>query len=232
VRRCEIPFIGERIVIGGSDDFDGGIPELQIGLVAIGSDQRSTLTATIHRTEYRAPSFPSRPIAEMRVYDGRLLARRTFQNTGLLVAKVRRAGTEENWERDRPGFGSPGAMDRVFFSCAACHVGRVVVDGKMKFLPGMPNTEIEGQYYSKLLMLTAAALVESGFDVTSTTPVNPANIKPNTAAIRALYGEMLDQARQRPETLYGSAPAQIARAKVQALAIADEFLSVIRTSSP
>ena len=46
-------------------------------------------------------------------------------------------------------------MDRVFFSCAACHVGRVVVAGKMKFLPGMPNTEIEAQYYSKLLMLTA-----------------------------------------------------------------------------
>ena len=29
-----------------------------------------------------------------------------------------------------------------------------VVSGKMKFLPGMPNTEIEAQYYSKLLMLT------------------------------------------------------------------------------
>ena len=41
----------------------------------------------------------------------------------------------------------------------------------MKFLPGMPNTEIEAQYYSKLLMLTGAALVESGFDPSSTTPV-------------------------------------------------------------
>ena len=37
MRRCEIPFIGERILIGGSeigspegDDFEGGIPELQI----------------------------------------------------------------------------------------------------------------------------------------------------------------------------------------------------------
>ena len=37
-----------------------------------------------------------------------------------------------------------------------------MVSGKMKFLPGMPNTEIEAQYYSKLLMLTGAALVESG----------------------------------------------------------------------
>ena len=151
-----------------------------------------------------------------------------FRNTSLLLAKVRATEHEDNWERDRPGFGSPGSMDRVFFSCAACHVGRVVVDGKMKFLPGMPNTEIEAQYFSKLLMLTAAALVESGFDPQSTTPVNPANIKPDTGAIRALYTEMLDKARQRPETLYGSAPADIARAKIQALAIADEFPSVMQ----
>jgi hypothetical protein len=92
----------------------------------------------------------------------------------------------------------------------------------------MPNTEIEAQYFSKLLMLTAAALVESGFDPTSTTPVNPAAIQPNTAAVRALYTEMLDKARQRPETLYGSSPADIARAKRQALAIADQFPSVIQ----
>jgi hypothetical protein len=173
-------------------------------------------------------SFEPLSAAETQVYNGRLLARRAFQNTSLLVAKLRTAGTEENWERDRPGFGSPGTMDRVFLSCAACHVGRVVASGKMKFLPGMPNTEIEGQYYSKLLMLTAAALVESGFDATSTTPVNPASIRPNTAAIRALYAEMLDKARQRPETLYGPAPAQIARGKIQALAVADEFPSVMQ----
>jgi hypothetical protein len=165
---------------------------------------------------------------ETTMYDGRLLARRTFQNTSLLIAKLRTTHTEENWERDRPGFGSPGAMDRVFFSCAACHVGRVVVSGKMKFLPGMPNTEVEAQYYSKLLMLTAAALTESGFDPASTTPVNPAAIKPNTAAIRALYIEMLDKARLRPETLYGSSPADIARAKIQALAISNEFPSAMQ----
>jgi hypothetical protein len=116
----------------------------------------------------------------------------------------------------------------VFFSCAACHVGRVMVAGKMKFLPGMPNTEIEAQYYSKLLMLTAAALVESGFDPSSTSPVNPAAIKPNTGALRALYVEMLDKARQRPETLYGSSPAQIARGKIQAQALAREFPSVMQ----
>ena len=173
-------------------------------------------------------SFEPLSDAETKVYDARLLARRVFQNTSLLIAKLRTADKEENWEKDRPGFGSPGSMDRVFFSCAACHVGRVMVSGKMKFLPGMPNTEVEAQYYSKLLMLTAAALVESGFDPASTAPVNPANIRPNTGAVRALYTEMLDKARQRPETLYGSSPAQIAQGKIQALAIADEFPQVMQ----
>ena len=124
------------------------------------------------RSRTRA-SFEPLSAAETTVYDGRLLARRVFQNTSLLIAKLRTADKEENWERDRPGFGSPGAMDRVFFSCAACHVGRVMVAGKMKFLPGMPNTEIEAQYYSKLLMLTGAALVESGFDPASTSSGEP-----------------------------------------------------------
>jgi len=160
--------------------------------------------------------------------DGRLLARRVFRNTSLLLAKLRTSDQEENWERDRPGFGSPGALDRVAFSCAACHVGRVMVGRRMTFLPGMPNTEIEAQYYSKLLMLTAAQLVESGFDPASTSPVNPANIKPDTGAVSALYAEMLDKARQHPETLYGPSPEQIARGKIQVLAVADEFPKVMK----
>jgi hypothetical protein len=173
-------------------------------------------------------SFEPLSATEAKLHDGRLLSRRVFQNTSLLLAKLQKANTEENWERDRPGFGSPGALDRVFLSCGACHVGRVMVAGKMKFLPGMPNTEIEAQYYSKLLMLTAAALVESGFDPSSTAPVNPAGIRPNTSAVRALYAEMLDKARQHPETLYGSSPSEIARGKIQALAVADEFPSVMQ----
>ncbi|MEO8082793.1 MAG: hypothetical protein ABI780_03160, partial [Ardenticatenales bacterium] len=160
--------------------------------------------------------------------DARLLAKRVFKNTSLLIAKMETVDKEDNWERDRPGFGSPGALDRVFFSCAACHVGRVEVAGRMKFLPGMPNTEIEAQYYSKLLMLTSAALVQSGFDPASTTPVKPADVKVNTGAVRALYTAMLDKARLRPETMYGASPAEIARAKVQTLAVADAFPSVIK----
>ena len=39
---------------------------------------------------------------------------------------------------------------------------------------------------------------------------------------------MLDKARQRPESLYGSSPSQIARGKIQALAVADQFPSVMQ----
>jgi hypothetical protein len=173
-------------------------------------------------------SFEPLSDIETRRRDAQLRLKQVFQNTSLLLAKLKTADQEENWERDRPGFGHPGAMDRVFFSCAACHVGRVVVGGKMRFLPGMPNTEIEAQYYSKLLMLTSAALVESGFDPDSTTPVNPAAIKPDRAAVRALYAAMLKKALDRPETMYGSSPAQIARTKIQTLAVADDFPNVMK----
>ena len=189
---------------------------------------QSAVTAPFGFAFENPRAFEPLTAAETSAYDARLLARRVFQNTSLLVAKLRTADHEDNWEQDRPGFGSPGTLDRVFFSCAACHVGRVMVSGKMKPLPGMPNTEIEGAVHSKLLMLTGAALVESGFDPASTSPVNPSAIKPNTSAIRALYTAMLDKARQHPETLYGSTPDQIARGKIQALAVADQFPSVMQ----
>src|SRR6185503_8053701 len=62
-------------------------------------------------------AFEPLSMAETAAYDARLLARRIFRNTGLLAAKLRAAGHEDNWEKDRPGFGSPGTLDRVFFSC-------------------------------------------------------------------------------------------------------------------
>ena len=120
-------------------------------------------------------------------------------------------------------------MDRVFFSCAACHVGRVMVAGKMKFLPGMPNTEIEAQYFSKLLMLTGAALVESGFDPASTTPGEPrqhqAQYERDPRACtprcwtRRVSGRKRCTVRRRRRS-----PAR----KIQTLAVADEFPSVMQ----
>jgi hypothetical protein len=173
-------------------------------------------------------TFEPLSMAQTTVLDGRLRLRSVAPKVALLVSKLRTADVEENWEKDRPSFGHPGSTDRVFFSCAACHVGRVVVNNKMKFLPGMPNTQIEAQYYSKLLMLTGAALISSGFDVNATTPINPANIQVNRDAVQALYGALLDKALRQPETLYGSSPAQIARGKIQALAVADDFPNVMK----
>lgn len=166
--------------------------------------------------------------ARAAILDGRLRIRSVVPKLALIVSKLHTADVEENWEKDRPSFGHPGSTDRVFFSCAACHVGRVVVNNRMKFLPGMPNTQIEAQYYSKLLMLTGAAIVQSGFDVNSVTPINPQGIQVNRDAVQALYGALLDKALNRPETLYGSSPAQIARGKIQALAVADDFPSVMK----
>ena len=81
-----------------------------------------------------------------------------------------KAGYNENSE-DKPNtFGKPTKHDNVFFSCAACHVGRVRTDdGGVRYLYGAPNTEIEAQYYSQLLRDTAALLVSKGFDVKATT---------------------------------------------------------------
>jgi hypothetical protein len=173
-------------------------------------------------------TFEPLSMAGAKIIDTRLGLRSVAPKVALLVSKLRTADVEENWEKDRKSFGTPGSMDRVFFSCAACHVGRVVVDGRMKFTPGMPNTQIEAQYYSKLLMLTGAALVQSGLDVASTVPINPRAIEVNRDAVQALYGALLDKALHRPETLYGASPEQIARGKIQALAVADDFPSVIK----
>ncbi len=195
------------------------------GVLRQAGDRRSPLP---HGFAFENPaSFEPLSRAQSALLDARLAARQTFTGAALLVAKLRTTDHEENWERDRPSFGSPGTTDRVSLSCAACHVGRVLVRGRMRFLPGMPNTEIEAQYYSKLLMLTAGALVASGFDPASTTPVNPAALAPKTDAVKALYAEMLDKARHRPETLYGPSPADVARGKQQALRVASQFPDVI-----
>jgi hypothetical protein len=82
-------------------------------------------------------TFEAQSAAQLDLLDGRLLARRVFRNTSLLIAKVRQTDHEDNWERDRPGFGTPGSMDRVFFSCAACDVGRGVVGYGMEFPHGI-----------------------------------------------------------------------------------------------
>lgn len=160
-------------------------------------------------------------------YDVRLALKRHFPTGSLLLSQLLYRAHVDNWELDRPNFGTPGQLDRVHFSCAACHVGRVVVDGRMKFLPGMPNTEVDPQNYSRLIMETTSELLVSGFDPDSSDPANPDEIVPNTTAVKALYLEMIDKARLRPDTFYGSSPENIARAKFQVFEVADKFPSIV-----
>lgn len=120
-----------------------------------------------------------------------------------------------------------GGMDEVFFSCSACHQGRVVVEGKMKFLPGLPNTEIEAQYYSQLLMETAAAIVD-GFDVKQNTFIDPSKISAKSDVVAALLDTMVKKARNDPGSFYGSSADEIRRAKLQVVNVAGNFLSVIK----
>ncbi|MFK8028945.1 MAG: hypothetical protein AB8G18_01785 [Gammaproteobacteria bacterium] len=139
----------------------------------------------------------------------------------------------ENYEDDYSAFGKTAGMDRVFFSCAACHVGRVMVDNpgapaRMVHLPGSPNTEIEVQYYSKLLMLTGASLVESGFDLESKEFADPENIKPDTDIMIGLYQAMLHKVITDPGSFYGTSDSQKLRAEYMVWRAAVNFPAIAK----
>ncbi len=49
-------------------------------------------------------------------------------------------------------------VQNVFFSCGACHTGRVIVDGKVKHMFGAPNTEVDPAMFTELTMKYASKL--------------------------------------------------------------------------
>lgn len=132
--------------------------------------------------------------------------------------------------------------DATFFACSACHQGRVIVgaqlsaDGKllkpgqMQFMPGMPNTEVEAQYYSRLLMETGFELLASGFGTEALgLPKSKSDLKPDTTLIKSLYRRMLQRALdpEAVKTLYGPSPEQVTRAKMQTLLVARDFPAIM-----
>lgn len=145
------------------------------------------------------------------------LALAKFSERSLLgMTEERKAdgqGHARFYEDDYAAFGRSTGLDRVFFSCAACHVGRVLVDEpgagqKVVHLPGSPNTEVEAQYFSRLLMLTGAALVERGLDLESQELARVDEIEPNSDAVIGLYRAMIDKVLEAPGSFYGDSGQQ------------------------
>lgn len=181
---------------------------------------------------------------EVRLVRERLLAFRKLPTIELLAGKLRSKlhdriyGEYPNYERDRAKFQRPPQVDAVFVSCSGCHMGRVIVGGRlddagniaergrMHFMPGMPNTEVENQYYSQLLMETGLALVESGFTMDlAGLPDRKSDLDPNRAAVMALFRRMLDRALdpETVKTIYGAQPDQVRRAMQQTYRVAKDF---------
>ncbi len=176
-----------------------------------------------------------------------LEAKRTAPKTTLALAKLsdrsmlaidedRRGNGQEHarfYEDDYETFGKSTGLDRVFFSCAACHVGRVLVEKpgtvpRIVHLPGSPNTEVEAQYFSRLLMLTGAALVKSGLDLNSREFVKADEIAPDSDAVAGLYRAMIDKVLADPGSFYGNGEQQRLRAHFMVWRAAWNFPRIIK----
>ncbi len=201
--------------------------------------------------ESKRVSWKSDPEDKISYLRGILKAMRTAPKTTLAVAKAAAKLSERSimatnedrrgngrgharfYEDDYETFGKSTGLDRVFFSCAACHVGRVLVErpgpaSKVVHLPGSPNTEVEAQYFSRLLLLTGAALVKSGFDLNSREFAKADEIKPDSDAVIGLYRAMIDKVLANPGSFYGNGEQQRLRAHFMAWRAAWNFPSIIK----
>jgi len=172
--------------------------------------------------------------------DARLKFMRRVPALELIAGKLRGKihdhlyGEYDDYVRDRAKFQKPPDVDAVFFACSACHQGRVIVGeskdaaaknrGRMHFIPGMPNTEVEAQYFSQLLMESGFELLESGFSKDSEgLPARKSDLDGKRDVVKALYDRMLERALdpKKVSTIYGA--DQVRRAKLQTYWVAKNF---------
>jgi mono/diheme cytochrome c family protein len=168
----------------------------------------------------------------------KLLKELSGKVSGFAQVKTKLAINKFVWEKrgynesedDKPEtFGKPSKYDNVFFSCAACHVGRVVTeDGGIRHMYGAPNTEIEAQYYSQILRDTAALLVTKGFDPKATTFQGKNEIEPNKTAVVALAKAMIMSVMVNPGSFYGKDEDSERRAYHQAMQVLDNFGGIMK----
>jgi hypothetical protein len=189
---------------------------------------------------------PEVKVQEVKLVRERLRAFHSAPSLELLAGKGRKwfhDKQQADYDRDLKTYQRPPKADAVFFSCAACHQGRVIVGGRlseagrisergrMHFMPGSPNTEAEAQYFSKLLMETGFVLLESGFSVDSNVmPPKQSDLQPNRAAVKALFNRMIDRAldAETVKTIYGPRPEQVRRALLQTYWTARDFPEHVR----
>ncbi len=105
-----------------------------------------------------------------------------YNEDGTLRAKEKRLGLPAGfvWEEDKTETNPKKQTLNVFFSCAGCHTGRVIVGNKVKYIPGGPGTEQEAQYYAMLLRETASRLI-------SNSSPDPTLSKPNQDNLNKFY---------------------------------------------
>jgi len=148
-------------------------------------------------------------------------------------------GGELDYEEEHEAFQKAPRVGAVFFSCSACHQGRVLVGGaidrdgntvtpgRMLFLPGMPNTEVEAQYFAQLVMETGLAFIDAGFSPYARALPDPDAIEIDKDAVAALYTRMLDRALDDAtvKTIHGASDDEVQRARLETYAVAKDFPS-------
>ncbi|HYE33985.1 hypothetical protein [Methylocaldum sp.] len=103
--------------------------------------------------------------------------------------------------------------DNVFFSCGACHTGRVYVKDRVEYLIGAPNTEIDAQAYAELLYRTGKKLIKVDSP-------DPSQVKADPDQIAKIASFLKAKAETDPAWFYGGRTpedrsASAERAKVQ-----------------
>jgi hypothetical protein len=155
---------------------------------------------------------------------------KTFEENNPVIANDGNPYYELPYNENYKSFGKPSGFDPVFFSCAACHVGRVNVNGKMTFIPGAPNTEIEAQYYSKLLMETGKAM-SLGLNLESLDLILPhGDIKPNPKPALGLATLLLETGLSDAEVakLYGPSLNQMLRGRMMIFRVISNITLVLK----
>jgi len=111
--------------------------------------------------------------------------------------------------------------DNVFFSCGACHTGRVYVKDRVQYLVGAPNTEIDAQAYAQLLYRSGKMFIKVDSP-------DPSQIKADPDQVAKIASFLKTKVETDPAWFYGgrtpeerSAGAE--RARVQVARVLDNL---------